>query len=70
MGKKGYKQSLKKITELVAAPLAQPFDDIGKPEPLKYKLSTLWSRRINKEHRIVNEVLNDKLLIHSIKGHY
>ena len=57
--KTGNKQILKKIIELVAAILAQPFDSIGKPEPLKYKLSTLWSRRINKEYRIVYEVLND-----------
>lgn len=57
--KTGNKQILKKITELVAAILAKPFDGIGKPEPLKYKLSNLWSRRINKEHRIVYEVLND-----------
>lgn len=26
---------------------------IGKPEPLKYEWSGYWSRRINKEHRIV-----------------
>nr|WP_262895034.1 Txe/YoeB family addiction module toxin [Mucilaginibacter ginkgonis] len=30
-----------------------PFKGIGKPEPLKHNLSGLWSRRINREHRII-----------------
>ncbi|MDZ4666097.1 MAG: Txe/YoeB family addiction module toxin [Bacteroidota bacterium] len=46
------------------------FDGIGKPEPLKHNLSGCWSRRINQEHRIVYEVTDNKILIHSLKGHY
>ncbi len=43
---------------------------IGKPEPLKHNLSGCWSRRINQEHRIIYEVTDNKMLIHSLKGHY
>jgi Txe/YoeB family toxin of toxin-antitoxin system len=43
---------------------------IGKPETLKYNLTGCWSRRINKEHRIVYEVFDDKIIVHSLKGHY
>ena len=64
----------KKITELIAAIQEDPYRGIGKPEPLKHKLSGSWSRRINGEHRIVYQVfdkgLNSVLEIQSLKGHY
>lgn len=42
---------------------------IGKPEPLKYRKA--WSRRINREHRLVYNIdENNNLLIISCKGHY
>ncbi len=49
-----------------------PYSGIGKPEPLKHHLSGLWSRRINKEHRLVYEIIetDNVILIHSLKGHY
>ncbi|WP_317045993.1 Txe/YoeB family addiction module toxin [Flavobacterium laiguense] len=49
-----------------------PYEGIGKPEPLKHNLSGLWSRRINLEHRLVYEILEEDsvILIHSLKGHY
>ncbi len=68
--KTGNKSVLKKITQLIVAIQNEPFTGLGKPEPLKQKLSGLWSRRINKEHRLVYEVLDEKILIHSVKGHY
>jgi toxin YoeB len=43
---------------------------IGKPEKLKHNLTGLWSRRISQEHRIVYEIMDEKILIHSLKGHY
>ncbi len=48
----------------------QPYTGTGKPELLKHQLSGCWSRRINREHRLVYEVLDDKVVIHSAKGHY
>jgi toxin YoeB len=43
---------------------------LGKPEPLKYELAGTRSRRITKEHRLVYEVLSEKIIIHSLRGHY
>ncbi|WP_371135116.1 Txe/YoeB family addiction module toxin [Daejeonella sp.] len=37
---------------------------------LKHNLSGLWSRRINREHRIVYEINDNTVFIHSVKGHY
>jgi len=51
--KSGNKIIQKKIQQLLTAIDVSPFDGIGKPEHLKYNLLELWSRRINKEHRIV-----------------
>lgn len=61
---------LKKIRKLIESILQSPYEGIGKPEALKYNLTGCWSRRINKEHRIIYEVLNDKIIVHSLKGHY
>ena len=48
-----------------------PKAGIGKPELLKHGLSGLWSRRINKEHRIVYKITSDNTLeILSLRGHY
>lgn len=33
-----------------------PFRGIGKPEPLRNELSGWWSRRIDREHRLVYRV--------------
>jgi len=43
----------KKIKEILQSIIESPYKGIGKPEPLRYELSGKWSRRINKEHRIV-----------------
>ncbi|QOW11974.1 Txe/YoeB family addiction module toxin [Kaistella flava (ex Peng et al. 2021)] len=47
-----------------------PYTGTGKPEALKHNLSGLWSRRINKEHRLIYEVKNEVILILSAYGHY
>lgn len=59
-----------KISELFLSILDTPFHGIGKPEALKYELSGSWSRRINREHRIVYQVENDVIKVESLKGHY
>ena len=68
--KSGNKQVQNKITELIKDIIRHPETGIGKPEPLKYELAGLWSRRITDEHRIIYEVVNNKLHIVSLKGHY
>lgn len=59
-----------KITSLLKSILETPFTGIGKPEPLKHNYSGLWSRRINREHRLVYEVTEEIIIILSLKGHY
>ena len=68
--KSGQPKTLRRIRQLIEAMLQDPFTGIGEPEPLKYDLSGTWSRRINKEHRLVYEVLDDKIFVLSAKGHY
>ena len=59
-----------KISEPITDICKTPFTGLGKPEPLRFELSGLWSRRITREHRIIYEVLEDKISIVSMKGHY
>ncbi|MGA3185803.1 MAG: Txe/YoeB family addiction module toxin [Bryobacteraceae bacterium] len=48
----------------------EPFAGLGKSEPLKHELSGCWSRRINQEHRLVYQVLPDKIRILPCRLHY
>jgi toxin YoeB len=61
---------LKKINELIKDIQRTPYDGIGKPEPLKYDLTGLWSRRIDREHRLVYQIRDEDLLIYSCRYHY
>lgn len=64
------KKILKRINELIKAISREPFEGIGKPEPLRHGLSGYWSRRINDEHRLVYKVEGEDLLIAMCRYHY
>ena len=64
------KRVLKRINLLIENIKRDPYNGIGKPEPLKYELSGYHSRRINDVHRLVYRVENDTLYIISCKYHY
>ncbi len=64
------KQMLKRINALIKYIQREPFEGIGKPEPLKHALSGYWSRRINDEHRIVYKIDQDSILIAQLRYHY
>ncbi len=64
------KKMLRKINELIKDIRKTPFEGKGKPEPLKYDLSGFWSRRIDREHRLVYQVEEKKILIYSCRYHY
>ena len=64
------KRILKKINTLIKEIQRNPYDGIGKPEPLKYDLSGLWSRRIERDHRLVYQVIHNELFIYSCRYHY
>ena len=64
------KKLLKRTNELIKAIIRDPFEGIGKPEPLKHGLSGYWSRRINDEHRLVYKVTDDSIMIAQCRFHY
>ena len=56
--------------ELVEAVLRDPFEGIGKPEPLRFALAGCWSRRITQEHRLVYRVSDDRIDFLQARYHY
>ena len=64
------KRTLKKINALLQDIKRNPFDGLGKPEPLKHEMAGTWSRRINQEHRLVYEVFEESILVVSCRYHY
>ncbi len=60
----------KRIDQLLADIQKHPFKGIGKPEPLKFKYSGYWSRRINQEHRLVYKVVDEEIYIAQCRYHY
>ena len=59
-----------KILDIIEAIIKDPFEGIGKPEPLRYLGSGVWSRRITQEHRIVYVVSDDKIDFIQCRYHY
>jgi len=59
-----------RVMDLVAAIVADPFDGIGKPEPLRFAQAGCWSRRITQEHRLVYRVTADRVEFHQARYHY
>ncbi|MBP8111692.1 MAG: Txe/YoeB family addiction module toxin [Agitococcus sp.] len=64
------KQTLKRINMLINDVQRQPFTGIGDPEPLRHNWSGYWSRRIDKEHRLVYKVTADAVIIAQCRYHY
>ena len=64
------KKTLKRINQLIKDIGRNPFEGIGKPEPLKGNLTGFWSRRIDEEHRLVYAVEENAVLLISCRGHY
>ena len=59
-----------RIIELIEQTLRSPFSAPGKPEPLKFRLSGCWSRRIDREHRLVYRVETGSLIVLACRYHY
>ncbi len=64
------KAKLKRINELLKDISRNSFHGIGKPEPLKFKYSGFWSRRIDDAHRLIYQVKDDEILIAKCRYHY
>jgi toxin YoeB len=59
-----------RILQLIEQTLRSPLSGAGKPEPLKFRLSGCWSRRIDREHRLVYKVERDALVVLACRYHY
>lgn len=64
------RKTLVKVNKLLKAIEGDPYQGIGKPEPLRHGLSGYWSRRINAEHRLVYKVETDSIFIAQLRYHY
>lgn len=64
------KKVLRRLHQLIKEIKRDPFEGIGKPEPLKHALSGYWSRRLTNSHRIVYRVSGEDLLIAQLRYHY
>lgn len=64
------RKRLKRINVLIKDTIKNPFEGLGKPEPLKSDLSGYWSRRITSEHRLVYRSSEKSLVIISCRYHY
>lgn len=64
------KKMLNRVNNLLKDIKRNPYNGIGKPEPLKHGLSGYWSRRIDDEHRILYKIEDDTLLLAQIRYHY
>lgn len=64
------RQTLKRINMLIKDIQRQPFVGIGDPEPLRHNWTGYWSRRIDKEHRLVYKVTQESVIIAQCRYHY
>jgi toxin YoeB len=61
---------VKRINRLLEDTLRDPVSGIGRPEPLRHVLKGCWSRRIDDEHRLVNLVQGDDVVVLQARYHY
>ena len=59
-----------RVLDLVEAVVRDPFQGPGKPEPLRYVLTSCWSRRITQEHRLVYRVSDEAIDFLQARYHY
>lgn len=63
-------KTLKRINTLIKEIQRQPFSGIGDPEPLKHHWSGYWSRRVDREHRLVYRVESEMIIVVQCRYHY
>lgn len=64
------RRTLKRVNQLIADSLRDPFGGIGKPEPLRHVLDGAWSRRIDNVNRLVYFVTDDHVVVLAARHHY
>jgi len=68
----GDKALIRRIERILEELGENPYFGVRKPEPLRHDLAGLWSRRIDKKHRIVYQVIEEVITVYVVaaKGHY
>lgn len=68
----GNKNLILKLDQLLDELEEHPETGTGKPEQLKNNLAGFWSRRLNREHRLVYAIDGKKVIVTVISafGHY
>jgi len=64
------KRQADRILALLEEIRRTPFDGTGKPEPLRFQLAGCWSRRIDREHRLVYQVDESEIVVIACRYHY
>ena len=64
------KKTLKRINLLITDIKRNPFCGVCDPEPLRHNWTGYWSRRIDREHRIVYKATDDAIFIAQCRYHY
>lgn len=64
------KRMTRQVIKLIDDTIRNPFNGLGKPEPLKMELQGFWSKRVDKKNRMVYRVTAESIQIIAIKGHY
>ena len=64
------RKTLKRINRLIEDIKRDPFEVIGKPEPLRENLTGFWSRRIDQTNRLVYAVDDEFVTVISCRYHY
>jgi len=59
-----------RIGDLIRDILRDPFEGLGKPEALKHQFKGYWSRRINRQHRLIYKVKENSIVVISCYSHY
>ncbi len=64
------KKVLKRINTLIKDTWRHPYEGLGDPEPLRHNWTGYWSRRIDREHRLVYKITEEGLVIVQCRYHY
>jgi toxin YoeB len=64
------KRQAERILALFEEIRRTPFEGAGKPEPLRFQLAGCWSRRIDREHRLVYQVEETEIVVIACRYHY
>ena len=64
------KRQAERVLALLEEIRRTPFEGTGKPEPLRFQLAGCWSRRIDREHRLVYQVEQAEIVVIACRYHY